>query len=422
MKPKKVAFLLNEFPLLTETFILNQIVFLIESGIDVHVFSLYPGDFSRLHDQFKGYGLEKKVTFIGLIPKNLINRLREVFCFFSKQNFLTAFVVAIHCINPVHFGLRGLRLTYFLYYIRILQIQQFDLVHAHFGIMGVFFSRFSKIDALKNLPLLVSFHGYDLSPSKLEKYGDLYRKMFRRAKLFTVNSNYTSGILNRIGKEIGQSIRILPMGVDTQLFQSPQLFNRGPLKDLQRFKLAYVGRLIPLKGADKAIDIIEIIVNRYGLKQLELLIIGDGPLRYRLEKFIIEKNLKENIILLGSRSQKEIVEELITTDLFIYPGKKEIETGRAEAQGLVLLEAQSMGVPVVAFDVGGIGESIINNETGLLIPPDDLEGFADSVVTLLLNEEKRKTMSISARKFVKEKFDINILGHQLLGIYQEVLG
>lgn len=421
MKPNKVAFLLNEFPTVTETFILNQIVFLIESGIDVHIFSLYPGDFMKLHGQFQGYSLERKVTYVATIPNSPIQRFREAIKFFRQEDFWNSFHAAIQCINPLNFGLSGLKLTHFLYYTRLFQMYQYDLVHAHFGIMGAFFSKFSKIGVLKNTPFLVSFHGYDLAPSQKVRFAKLYRKMFINVKLLTVNSRYSSDLLTNIEICTRPSIRILPMGVNTGFFDRStysKLISKG---NLHEFKLICVGRLISLKGADRAIDILEIIVKKYGFKHIDLVIIGEGPLHLNLEKAILEKDLKKNVRLLGGRSQIEIKEELASSELLIYPGKIDNETGRAEAQGLVVIEAQSMGLPVVAFDVGGVGEGIQNNKTGILVSPDDVDAFAKSVMELLLNPNKRKEMGENAQAFVKSNFDTQILGQKLLEIYEEVL-
>lgn len=415
----KVAFLLNEFPKLTETFILNQIVFLIDKGIDVHIFSLYPGDFTRLHEQYRGYGLEQRVTYVATLPQSLFGRFGEAFRFFKQQDFGIAFDAAIKCVNPLKFGLSGFKLTHFLHYIRIFQINHFDLVHAHFGLMGVFYSSFVSQGLFKNTPFLVSFHGYDLVPNHRLENAKKYRNLFSLSKILTVNSRFTLGLLLKLDQKLDSRIRLLPMGIDTRLFKIETLFEKENRTDV--FKLVFVGRLVEWKGADQAIKILEIVIVKYGIKNIELKIIGKGPMKALLENMIIEKGLQKYVDLMGGQDQSIVRSILSETDLFLYSGKEDTETGRAENQGLVLMEAQAMGVPVVAFSVGGIGEGLIDEETGILIPPKDIERFADSVVNLLLDKDKRRAMGISAREFVKEKFDTQVLGNQLLEIYQEVL-
>lgn len=419
MKTAKVAFLLNEFPALTETFILNQIVFLIDKGVDIHIFSLYPGDFSSLHDQYKRYDLEKKVTYVATIPQSPISRFREAYRFFRQQDFMIACGAAIKCINPFKNGLSGLKITHFLHCIRIWRIHRFDLVHAHFGIMGVFFANFVSQGLFKSIPFLVSFHGYDLIPNhKLENIKN-YENLFSFGKIFTVNSRYTMGLILKLDQKLDSRIRLLPMGLDTRLFDVETHMKKENHSDV--FKLVYLGRLVEWKGADQAIKILEMIIMKYGIKNIELNIIGKGPMYSDLENMIIDKELQSFINLRGGQDQSIVRAILSEADLFLYSGREDKKTGRAENQGLVLMEAQSMGVPVVAFAIGGVGEGIIDQETGLLIPAGDIEGFADSVVGLLLDKDKRKAMGVAARKFVKEKFDNHVLGNQLLEIYQEVL-
>lgn len=419
MNSIKVAFLLNEFPALTETFILNQIIFLIDKGVNVHIFSLYPGDFTKLHKQYQGYGLDKKVTYITTIPQSPFSRFGEAFKFFQQKDFGLAFVAAIKCINPLKFGLSGFKLTYFLHYTRIWQIHHFDLVHAHFGIMGVFFANFVSEGLFKDIPFLVSFHGYDLVPNHKLDNKKKYKNLFSFGKIFTVNSQYTKGLLLNIDQNLDSRIRYLPMGINTRQFEKEILEKNEKQPDI--LKLVYIGRLVDWKGADQAIMILEKVIKEFGIQNIELTIIGKGPLYTVLEKMVIDGELEGHVRLMGAQDQSIIKSILAESDLFLYTGREDKKTGRAENQGLVLMEAQAMGLPVVAFAVGGITEGIIDQETGVLVPQGDFDGFAHSVVSLLLNKDKRIAMGKSARKFVKDKFDSNVLGHRLLEIYQEVL-
>jgi colanic acid/amylovoran biosynthesis glycosyltransferase len=419
LKPKKVAFFLSQFPTLTETFILNQITFLIRQGIEVHVFSLYKGDFEKLHSQFLEYGLENKVTYIAEIPKNLLQRIQDTFSFLRREWSQKHFVALAHCLNPFEFGLSGLKLSYFLYYSRMHFIKDFDLIHVHFGNMGVFFSKFYSKILLGNVPFLVSFHGYDLVPNQTEINRRRYRRMFISSKLFTVNSFYTRTLLEKVDSSIVQRIRLLPESLDTSLFDNSQY--SGTINQGNIFRLVYVGRLVGWKGADRAIDIIEKLVKDYDLKNIELTIIGKGPLQMDLEKMVTEKGLKNQVKLIGGQDQSTIKSILGLSDLFLYTGRKELKTERAENQGLVLMEAQAMGLPVVAFDVGGIKEGIIDGETGILVDSEDIEAFSKTVFSLLLDKPKRLSMGIAAREYVKKSFDQTVLGNQLLDIYREIL-
>lgn len=398
---------------------MNQIIFLIRNGVEVHVFSLYPGDFKNLHSQFKGYYLEEKVTYIANIPSSPTKRLIEAFIFFKKEMDWNNIYMGIKTINPFYFGFSALKLTYLLYFSRLKNVEKYDLVHIHFGNMGVFYTKFFSSGFFNQLPYLVSFHGFDLVPNQTEINRQRYKKMLHSAKFFTVNSIYTRLLLEKVDSSIVQQIKLLPESLDTSIFDSSQYSNATQQENI--FRLVYVGRLVGWKGPDRAIEIIEKLVNEYGLKNIELTIIGKGPLQVDLEKMVLEKDLNDHVKLIGGQDQSTIKSILNQSDLFLYTGRKESKTDRAENQGLVLMEAQSMGVPVVAFEVGGIKEGLIHGKTGILVESENIEEYTESVFSLILDKSKRLSMGIAARKFVKEKFDTQVLGHQLLDIYQEVL-
>jgi colanic acid/amylovoran biosynthesis glycosyltransferase len=419
LKPAKVAFLLQEFPTLTETFILNQIIFLIRNNIDVRIFALYPGDFSKLHLQYQGYGLEERLTVVGVIPKKLTARITETWSFFKFYGLLGNLGSFFKMINPFSFGAAGLRLTHFLYYTKLFEIQSCDLIHAHFGQMGSFFSRYVAKGLLNSKPYLVSFHGFDLVPSEYLDNQIRYHNMFQTAKIFTVNSMYTGKLLDEVNADIDSRVRLLPESLDTRLFEKKK--NSQVALGQRKFKLVFVGRLVDWKGSDTAIRIVEKVVKDLGFTNLELSIIGRGPLFSQLEMMVEEKGLSWYIKLLGGQEQSVVKSILAEAHLFIYTGREQQDTNRAENQGLVLMEAQAMGLPVVAFDVGGVSEGVHDHVTGLLVSPGQVEEFAIKIVELLLDSEKREAMGEAARSYVCDNYDMEVLGQRLLDIYSEVI-
>ena len=92
-----------------------------------------------------------------------------------------------------------------------------------------------------------------------------------------------------------------------------------------------------------------------------------------------------------------------------------------EGQGIVLLEAQASGKPVVAFDVGGINEAVQNGETGLLVERGNIEELADALLKLLTDKGLREKLGVNGRRFVTENFTWDICAQKMLKIYREVL-
>jgi glycosyltransferase involved in cell wall biosynthesis len=173
----------------------------------------------------------------------------------------------------------------------------------------------------------------------------------------------------------------------------------------------FVGRLIPRKGLIYLVEAAKHIVKEHS--QTLFLIVGDGPLKKHLLSHIEETKLASNFVFLGDVNEKLLPAVYNFADIFVLPSIQ-------EGQGIALLEAQATAKPVVAFNVGGIGEAVLDKETGLLTKPDSNE-LADAIRKLLANESLRETMGSNGRKFVEDNFSWGICAQKMLQVYQEAL-
>ena len=107
-------------------------------------------------------------------------------------------------------------------------------------------------------------------------------------------------------------------------------------------------------------------------------------------------------------------------NFFVLPGITE-ETGRAETQGLVIQEAQAIGLPVIVSDAGGMKYGLIDLETGFILPEGDINAFAEIIKKLIQNPKLAENLGKKGRQYVVENFDSKVLGERLLKIYKELL-
>lgn len=133
--------------------------------------------------------------------------------------------------------------------------------------------------------------------------------------------------------------------------------------------------------------------------RLQLVIAGDGNEKVRLQK-LADEYLPGKVHFLGKVSRSIMYRFYSAGDVFAFPGIR-------ESLGMVFLEAQSCGIPVVAFDNGGIPEVVKNGETGLLVPLYDFNRFVKAMNRLLANEDYRLNMGQAARSFVRYDHDLN---------------
>jgi glycosyltransferase involved in cell wall biosynthesis len=208
-------------------------------------------------------------------------------------------------------------------------------------------------------------------------------------------------------------IRIVPNGVDTQRFK-PSKSNESIKRQTgidNKLCVLFVGRLIPRKGLHYLVEAAKQIVKEFS--QTMFLIVGDGPLRNHLVSYLEKMNLSDNFVFLGDVSENALPALYNCADIFVLPSIQ-------EGQGIALLEAQATEKPIVAFDVGGVREAILDKETGLLVKPDSRE-LADALMKLLVNWSLREKMGRKGREFVVNNFSWDICAQKMLQVYREAV-
>jgi glycosyltransferase involved in cell wall biosynthesis len=235
----------------------------------------------------------------------------------------------------------------------------------------------------------------------------------KNATLTVTISKYSSEKIVQFYGVDRAKIRIVPNGVDTQRFKpskSCETIKRQIGMD-SKLCVLFVGRLIPRKGLNFLVEAAEHIVKEY--RQTMFLIVGDGPLKNRLVSHLEKMNLSGNFVFLGDVHENVLPALYNCADVFVLPSIQ-------EGQGIALLEAQATAKPVVAFDVGGVREAVLDNETGLLMKPDS-NALADAIMKLLANWSLRETMGSKGRKYVVDNFSWDVCAQKMLKVYREAL-
>ena len=236
----------------------------------------------------------------------------------------------------------------------------------------------------------------------------------KNATLTVTISRYSAQKIRQFYGVDKEKIRIAPNGVDTQRFQ-PSKNSCETIKHQigidSKLCVLFVGRLIPRKGLTYLIKAAKHIVKEYS--QTRFLIVGDGPQKPHLLATLEKTNLLSNFVFLGDVNERLLPALYNCADVFVFPSIQ-------EGQGIALLEAQAAAKPVVAFDVGGVREAIVDKETGLLTKPDSRE-LAVAVMKLLANGTLREKMGSNGRKLVVDKFSWDVCAKKMLKVYDEAL-
>jgi colanic acid/amylovoran biosynthesis glycosyltransferase len=396
---KKILFFVDSFPNYSETFIHNQIYYLIDQSFDVEILAIKEKNYSQkiVHQKMIDYTLDSKVKFLrhGINLDMLINFIfSPMFSLRLIRNF--PFKKSLFLIQ---------NFDVFNFY------RNFDLIHAHYGHVGALVADLRSVGIFKNQRLICSFHGEELLPVYLTSYQRKYTNLVKLFDVITVNSIYTKELIFNTLMGTENIIKILPVSLDVNSFRP----FKSSINKNEFFFILFVGRLINWKAPLLAIQIVErLLKKKYKIK---LDIIGSGTEYDKCKNYIFNHNLFSSITLHGALSQEKIKEYFNNADVFLYPGIRDPLTFKAEAQGLVIQEAQAMELPVVVSNVGGIRYGMIEGETGFVLDEMDLEGFEEKIVYLMHNPEIRTQMGKKGREYVSREFDMQVLGNRLVEIY-----
>lgn len=410
-----VLIVTGTFPSISETFIVNQVIYLIKSGYLVSIYSYNKGDLNNLHGNIGDNRLLEKTTFHKIMPASRKLRLVElgkwIIFNFSKIKWERFIKVLIkkESLKRESFLELFYESRFFL-----LKNSNYDLIHAHFGSVAKRIAVLKGHDVI-DVKLISTFHGADLVPKFISKYRVEYEELFAFSDAITVNTIYTRDLLGKVSTNLN-NLYILPVGLDTQFFKSNHNLKRRTSND---FTILFCGRLISLKAPDKALRIFKKVMTESSLS-VKLNIIGIGPMLENLKLLSEELELSKHINFLGALKIEEVRDQMNNADLLLMPGTYD-QFERAETQGLVIQEAQAMNLPVIVSDAGGMKYGLIDGKTGYVCTENKIEDFKNKIIYLLENKEVRKLMGEKGRVFVIENYDSEILGVKLRNIYKKVI-
>lgn len=258
--------------------------------------------------------------------------------------------------------------------------------------------------------LVISVWGSDVKPAgDRETYkGRLIKRyLLNRADCIVSTSEYLAREIERYLNR-PRKIEIIPWGVDLGLFRPGK--RKG---DPEVIRVGFAKRLHPLSGPDILLKAFRYARDRCK-RQLLLEIAGSGPMESQLREEATQLGLDDSIEWKGWVGTPEELRDFYhSIDLFVMPSRR-------ESFGVSAVEASATGLPVIASRFGGIPEIVIHGETGLLVDPDDLDGFGEAIVNISENGNLRNQMGIKARVRAEERFDWRNSVKDMVTIYGRV--
>lgn len=402
----KIAFIVNEFPKISETFILNQITGLVDLGHTVEIFSRYKPSFSKTHSDVIRYRLIKKAYYFDL-PRNRFFLLLKAITLLIA-NFFKAPIKILKSINFVKYGKDAFS-SRLLHLVCLFLGKNFDIVHCHYGPNGKLGVMLKEIGLVKKV--VTTFHGYDIRLG-LKKGSKIYNVLTRNGDKFISISNYSR--LNLINFGIPKE-KIIDHSVGIDIAKFPFKWNGNVISKINsHFDIITIGRLVEEKGIEYSINAIYHLNKRNPLLSISYKIIGEGYLIRKLKNLIRNLNIQDKIEFLGALPHAEIIKEMRSADIFLLPSV-------AEVTPVVLMEAQAIGLPVIASNVGSVSQVVTDKASGFLVGAKDINAMVEKLEFLIAHPEIWPEMGRAGRKFVEENYDIKKLNGKLERIYKELV-
>jgi glycosyltransferase involved in cell wall biosynthesis len=264
-------------------------------------------------------------------------------------------------------------------------------------------------------PLVVWYHSEVLRAAWKYRlmYRPVLRRVLRRASRIVVSSPTLADHASEL-REHRHKCRVIPFGIPLGHFAAtPEVCGaadtirrryHGPL-------VLFVGRLVPYKG-------VAVLLEAMAELDAHALIVGTGPLATALAAQAGLRGLSDRVSFLGEVDERELLALYHACDVFVLPS-----VTRAEAFGMVQLEAMACGKPVVSTNLqSGVPWVNQHGETGLVVPPGDAVGLRTALASLLTDPEQRRRLGAGARMRVEREFTVERMAERALALYEDVLG
>ncbi|MBU1869588.1 MAG: glycosyltransferase family 4 protein, partial [Candidatus Omnitrophica bacterium] len=298
----------------------------------------------------------------------------------------------------------------------IFRKEKFDIVHTHTakaGFLGRLAAHFAKIKIIVHSPHGHNFYGY-FNPflSGLIVLLERFSAKFTDKIIPFTELEKNDFLKYKAAQE--EKLKVIYQGIELDKPIS-YIEKKNEIKsalgiEKNTLVVGMIGRLEPIKGPQYFIDSARIVSKK--IPGVKFILTGEGSMRERLLSKVDSGGLRRDFIFRGW--QDDVYGILPAFDLLVLPSLN-------EAVGMILIEAQAMGIPVVASKVGGIPEVLEDGLTGILVPAKNAQKLAEALICLLEDGARRKSMSEAGKGFVCGKFRVSDMVNSFAGLYSELL-
>ncbi len=415
----KLAYIMSRFPKLTETFVLYEILAVQQQGLSVEIYPLLKGHNSATQTSGGGilrklweYCSSKKRTDV-MHPEaaRLVKRARyqpflswriisanlRVLCKEPKKYLGTFLSLVRGTWGSLNFFLGGIAIfPKSVYVAQLMSRDGVTHIHAHFANHPT--TAAYIIHRISGIPYSFTAHGSDLHRDR----HFLYEKVAEAAFVVTISDYNRRIIVEHCGAKFGDKVTVIHCGVDTNVFRpAVRATNAGGTSG--PLSILCIGTLHEVKGQTHLVE----ACRRLGEAGVDFVLnlVGNGPDAAMLRQQVVQAQLEDRVLFHGCLLRTEIAKLLRSADMVVAPSVP-TRDGRREGIPVVLMEAMSSGVAVVASDLSGIPELVKNGQSGILVPPGNVQALCDALHQLQADAALRHRLAQAAREKILHDFDL----------------
>lgn len=287
--------------------------------------------------------------------------------------------------------------------------EKFDVIHVHWVVPHFWFGFLARL--FSQAPIVSTFYGVELRwvKSKVLILRPFLKWSIKKSDKVIAISQHT---YNEVVDLFNRDVEIIPYGVSLS-----EKVLTGEKSLAKPRSILFVGRLVERKGVQYLLEAFGRIVKD---AQVQLVIVGQGPEKEKLQRLAKEKHLNAKITFAGFVDDESLKSYYQNCSVFVLPAITD-EKGDTEGLGVVLIEALSYKKPVIASKVGGITDIVINDKTGLLVTEKNSEELAMALKRILSDTNLAKRLGEEGFNHVKEKFSWEKIIKRLKKTYEDAL-
>jgi len=401
--PLRIGYLISRYPAVSLTFILDEIVRLRRSGIELFVSSINSPDrdFDSLTD------IERKEAQQTYYVKD------HGFTGALKSFFLVAITRPLGLLKGLIYSIKLARFDFYKLYKNLMylieammvgiwmQERRLNHIHIHFA------SQAANVGLILSKIFPYSFSMTVHGPDEFYEVGyyNLSEKVASAKFICCIGYYARSQLMQLSPSDHWEKFEITPLGVD------PQKFIPSPKGEIRpAVNILCVGRLVNTKGQHLLLCAAQVL--EHSGRKLNVSFVGDGPEKENLLAKMGQMNLKKSVKFLGGLNHDQVVKELQKTDIFVLPSF-------AEGIPVALMEAMAMEIPCVSSNITGVPELIRDQVDGYLITSSNVDELTEAIRKLIDDSELRKKIGKSARNRIIEKYNIDKNINILLNVFSD---